>query len=333
MSLEHQEACVESFGLFRKVVANLDSDNWFRRPAELLLVGAFKWDGFRPFVGDPTDLLHFLRRCLLDQEGGLVRDELIEQIMFALGEAPGDEVGEGLAKLDFTEPLFFNGLCHALRNDAPHRLRRATVTFLRHLDTQLFGTNGTFTEGRATKLVSRWSTSVYESLKTSKQPLLVRASLTTLLGLLDSPFWRKCIPDERWDLLRYLNGIDDELMPPSAYRCFRNQSIIPHLLELQERGVNAFTPWIAFMWARYPDLSKGVATQLGHTTWGVAYSLSKSTVAFYASTMDGEIERVRGEINSHHSWSFEEAIVRLRARRGALQLARQELARIERIAG
>ena len=67
------------------MVATVDSDNWFWHPAELLLVSAFKWNQFRPFVEDPAGLLDFLWRCLLDQEKGLVRDQPIEQIMFALG--------------------------------------------------------------------------------------------------------------------------------------------------------------------------------------------------------------------------------------------------------
>jgi len=331
MDLKHKVACVESLELFRAIAVIVDSDNWFWRPAELSLVGAFKWNGFRPLVGDPTDLLHFLRRCLLDQKAGLARDCPIEQIMFALGGAPADEISEGLGKFNFTEPLLFNGLCHALRKDAPYRLRRATVAFLRHLDTQLFDTDATFTEEQASTLVSRWSTSAAESLDVSEHSLLIRASVTTLLGLLDSPFWRKFIPDERWDILQHLNAIDDDLIPSSLYRCLKNSTIIPHFLKLGERGVGAFTLWIALMWAKYPDLSDEVKTQLGRTTRGVAYSPSKGTIAFYASVMDGEMERVRRKINSHNSWSFEEVVVGLRARRDALQLARQELAQIQGI--
>lgn len=331
VGLKHKVACVESLELFRTVVGIVDSDNWFWRPAELLLTGAFKWNGFRPFVGDPTDLLHFLRRCFEDQMAHIARDGPIEQIMFALGGAPADEISEGLEKFSFTEPLFFNGLCHALRKDAPYRLRRATVAFLRHLDTQLFNTDATFTEERAATLVSRWSTSAAESLDASEHSLLIRASVTTLLGLLDSPFWRKFIPDERWDILQHLDGIDDDLIPSSLYRCLKNPTIIPHFLKLGERGVGAFTLWMALMWAKYPDLSEEVKTQLGQTTRGVAYSPSKGTVAFYASVMDGEMERVRRKINSHNSWSFEEVIVRLRVRRDTLQLARQELAQIQGI--
>ena len=329
--LKDKAACVESFQLFRTMVAVVYSDHRFWRPTELSLVGAFGWNGCRPFVGDPTDLLYFLRRCFSDQEQGLVRDKPIEQIMFALGGAPPDEISGGLSMADFTEPLLFNGLCRALRNCAPYRLRRATVAFLRHLDTQLFDTNTRFTEDQATELVSGWSASARESLDRSKHPLLVQATVTTLLGLLDSPFWRKFIPDEHWDILQHLHGIDDELLPRPLYRCLKNVTIIPHLLELLERGVSAFTLWVALMWAKHPNLSEEVKTQLGNTTEGVAHSTSKSTVAFYASVMDEEIERLRRKISSHHSWSLSEDIVKLRERRDMLQLARQDLARIQRI--
>ena len=328
MDLKHKTACVGSFQLFRMVAATVDSDNWLWRPAELLLVGAFGWNSFRPPVGDPTDLLSFLRCCFSDQEvKGLARDEPIEQIMFALGGAPAGEIREGLAKVDFTEPLLFDGLCHALRNGAPYRLRRATVAFLGHLDTQLFDTSKTFTEEQATRFISGWSASTRESLSVSKHRLLVQASVTTLLGLLNSQFWRKFIPDEHWDTLRHLYGIDDEMIPPPLYRCLRNTTIIPHLLKLSERGVVAFTFWMALMWARYPDLSEEVKDQLRHTTEGVSHGPStKNTVAFYASVMDGEMERIGRKINSSHSWSLEAVTVRLRERRDALRSARQKLA-------
>jgi len=85
VDLKHKVVCAESFELFRTIVATTNSDNWFWRPAELLLVGAFKWNRFRSFFGDPADLLNSSRRCFLDQENGLLRDEPIGQIIFALG--------------------------------------------------------------------------------------------------------------------------------------------------------------------------------------------------------------------------------------------------------
>ena len=94
----------------------MDPNNWFWRPGELLLAGAFKWNGFWPFVGDSADLLNFLRGCLLDQGMGLVRDESIEQIMFALGGVPEGEISAGLAKVGFSEPLFFKGLYTTLQD-------------------------------------------------------------------------------------------------------------------------------------------------------------------------------------------------------------------------
>lgn len=275
----------------------------------------------------------FLRRCFLDQEMGHVRDKPIEQLMFALGGAPENEISAGLARVDFSGPPFFNGLCRALRNGVPYRLRRATVAPLRHLDAQLFRANTTITREHATTLVSNWSSSAPESLHVSEHPLLVQASATTLLGFLNSPFWRTVIPDECWDILKYFNKIDDESVPSAAYRCFENPTVIPYVLELRKRGVvGAFTLWMAISWAKYPDLSEEVITLLKETSEGVAHSLSKSTVAFYASVMDGEMERIGRKLDSHHPWSFEKGIVKLRARRDALRLARQELGRIQRTA-
>jgi len=140
-------------------MATVESDNWLWCPAELLTFGAFKWHMESPFVGDPTELVDFLRHCLLEQEHGIVQGEPIERVMLALAGITADELGGGLSGVDFTEPLFFNGICSALRKDAPYPLRRATATFFCHLDAQFFDTKKTFGKDQATKLVPRWSIS------------------------------------------------------------------------------------------------------------------------------------------------------------------------------
>jgi hypothetical protein len=329
--LKQRELCAESYKLFRTVMAAVESDNWLWKPAELLMVGAFKWNAELPPVGDPAELVDLLRHCLLEQEAqGLVRDEPIEHIMLALGGAT-DKIGEGLARVDFTEPLFINGICHALRKDAPYRLRRATVAFLRHLDAQFFNANKTFDKEQSTELVSKWSTSAKESWDKDLTQVLAEALVTTLMGLLDSPFWRDHIPKERWDILRLISGLGGKL-PRSLYRCFKNLTIIPHLREMRmrDRGSDVYTQWVAIMWMKYPDLSEEVKTQLMKTTKEIAGGPSKNDISTYLSLLDNEIERDRNRIGAHASWSFEEDVVKSRKRHDTLLLARQMLAGVQK---
>ena len=328
--LKHEMLCVESYKTFRTVMASVESDNWLWHPAELLMLGAFKWHMEPPFVGDPADLVHFLRHCLLERERGLVRDEAIERIMLALAGATADELGGGLSRVDFTEPLFLNGICHALRRDAPYRLRRATVAFLRHLDAQLFDPNQTFDEDQATELVSGWSVSARESWDKGLNSVVAEALVTTLAGLLDSPFWREHIPSERWDILRIIGSLDSKI-PSSLYRCFKNLTVIPYLREMRMRGrdPSAFTQWVAIMWMKYPDLSEEVKTQLKKTTKEIS-GAPRNDISAYLSLLEAEIERDQKRIGACSSWSFEEDAVKSRARHDTLLLARQILTGIHK---
>ena len=320
--LKQKMLCVESYQVLRAVMVNVESNVWLWRPAELLLFGAFKWHMEPPPIGDPADLMHFLKHCLLEQKRGLDQDEPIERIMLALGGATADELGNGLESFDFTEPLFLDGICHALRKGAPYQLRRATVAFLRHLDAQIFDTNKTFNKKQAIELVSRWSVSAKESWDKTLNPVLAEALVTVLMGLLDSPFWRELIPEDLWDILRIIGSLDGNL-PRSLHRCFKNLAIIPHL-QMHGRGSGAFTQWVAIMWMKYPDLSEEVKTQLTETTKEMA-GLPINDISTYLTLLEGEVERDKKRIGAHSSWSFEEEVVRLRARHDTLLSARRIL--------
>ena len=324
--LKQEMLCVESYKVFRTVMANVtEPDSWLWRPAELLMVGAFKWQMEPLFIGDPAELVNFLRHCLSEQGRGHNRDEPIERIMLALAGATVDKLGDGLTRIDFTEPLLLNGIRDALREEAPYRLRRATVTFLRHLDAQLFDTNRIFSEEQATTLVSRWSISAKESWGKGLNPLLAEALVTTLMGLLDSPFWREYIPRERWDILQIIGAIGGNL-PRSLHRCFKNLTIIPHLREMDrdDSGSGVFTQWVAIMWMKYPDLSEEVKIQLMKVTKEIA-GWPENDISAYLTLLEGEIKRDEGRIGAHSSWSFEEDAVRSRTRHKTLLSARRIL--------
>ena len=331
MHLKHEVLCAESYKLFLAIMDTVDSDDWLWGPAELSLIGAFKWKTTRPLVGDSASLLRFLAHCFSEEQGkGTVMDIPVERVMLALAGAPTEVINDGLARVDFTQPLFFNGICHALRDGAPYRLRRATVTFLRHLDAQLFNANGPLSEDQANTLVPRWSASAHESWETEQGAPLAEALLATLMGMLDSPFWREHIPQERWSILTLLGGMDEENMPPSFYRCVKNSTIIPHLKEAYDDGPNVLAQWIAVLWAKYPDLSEEVRLQLEETTKTVVNGPSKRNLSSYLSLVEGQAQQIWDRINSHASWSFGEDVARLRERHSSLRFARGVLIGIQK---
>lgn len=328
--LKQETLCVESYKLFLAIMTTVDSDDWLWDPAELSLIGAFKWKSTRPFVGDPASLLRFLTRSLSEQENGAVQDVPVERVMLALAGAPAEVISEGLAKVDFTQPLFFDGICHALRDDAPYRLRRATVTFLRHLDMQFFSSSKTFSKDQVDAFVPRWSASAHESWQTEEGGLLAQALVGTFMGMLNSPFWQEHIPRERWSVLALLGGMSEENTPPSFYRCAKNLTIIPHLKMGYNRGSNVLHQWVAVLWAKYPDLSEEVRSQLEETTKEIANGPFKHYIPSYLTIVEGQEKITWDRVNSHASWSFGDGVARLRERHASLRSARGALTRIQK---
>ena len=329
--LKQEKLCVESYQLFLTIMANVESDDWLWRPAELSLIGAFQWGIPRPHVGDPASLIRFLEHCLIEQARDIGVDDSVERTMLALAGAPAEVVGDGIARVDFTQPLFFNGICHALRNGAPYPLRRATVTFLRHLDAQLFDHNKTFTMDQVNSFISGWSSSAHETMEKENGRFLTESLFGMLMGLLDSPFWREHIPQDRWCILTLLGGMTEERIPPSFYRCVKNPTIVPYLKQVDPHGVNVLAQWAAILWAKYPDLSQGVRSQVENETRNMASGQSsKDNLSSYLTIVEGQIQLLRDRIKSH-AWSFGEDVAELRKRLDSLRAARGTLIAIQKI--
>ena len=329
--LKHETLCIESYRLFLTIMDTVDSNKaWLWHPAALSLIGAFKWKVARPHVEKPASLMRFLTHCLSEEEKGVVLDLPVERMMLALAGAPTEVIQDAIAGVDFTHPLFFNGICRALRSGAPYLLRRATVTFLRHLDKQLFNTNNIFSEGQVREFIAGWSSSAGESWGTDHGRLLAEALFGTLMGMLDSPFWRGHIPQDRWSILTLLGGMDEGQIPPSFYRCAKNPAIIHHL-ETYIHGPNILAQWAAILWAKYPDLSEEVKLQLENSTKRISAGPSAHTISSYLAIVDGQIEQTKARINSHTSWSFGDDVARLRTRHATLLFARGVLKGIQNI--
>lgn len=326
--LRNWTVCSESYKLFRTTMVSVENDALLWYPAELLLRGAFKWDERLALVRDPSALLRFLEYSLLQQSNqNNDRDESISNIFCALAAFSGEELKRGLANVDFTQPLYIGGLCHALRENAPYRLRRATVALLRHLEIQICAQDKTYLAKQAEEFASGWSSSARESWDKKQNPVLREAIISTLMGLLDSPFWREYIPNERWDFLELIRGEDERTLPPPFYRCIRNKAVLPHLKRVLNQS--ALVTWIAILWTKYPDVPGPVRKQLEIETREMARtSGGKGTVRHYASILDREMERVERQIKAFNPWSFNDAVGVLNSQLEELKEARKELGKI-----
>jgi hypothetical protein len=328
--LKYDKACDGNYALFRSIMGTVHTDHWLWYPAQLSFTGAFGWDVSLPSIGDPKEMLGFLEHCLATQEPGVVQDYPIERVFCALGFSANEEDWRRSREIiDFSQPQFINGFCRALRRGASYLLRRSTVFILPHLDEQLFVTGSKIllpSPIQAETLVNGWCSAVTVALKEKPTDPLKRSAVTTLFSLIDSPFWRKYIPGERLTILTYASVIDDELPDPFR-RCLQNPAILPYLKGANQ-GMSIL--WVLIQWVNVFHLSEDIKAQLESTTAEAWARGRRGDPAAFISTMDKEMARLEGEIQTHDPWSFETRVEELRSRLEELQEARGRLVKIKR---
>ncbi|KAF9779539.1 hypothetical protein BJ322DRAFT_1214173, partial [Thelephora terrestris] len=275
---------VESHNLFLTIIADVESDGWLWGPAKLSLFGAFKWGTSPPPIEDPSSLVRFLKHRLGEQENGINVDVPIERVLLALAGAPAEVMRDGIANVDFTQPLLFEGICRSLRNDVPRLPRRATAAFLLHLDAQFFDTEKTFSDSQVKAFVDGWFSFAQEALEKEPDQSLRTAPFGTSMSLLDSPFWREHTPRNEWHILPLVAGMAEKYIPPLFYRCVKNPI------------------WAAILWTTYPDLSDEVKSQLEELTKGMIIRPSRYLLPTYLTIVEGQIKKIQDRI--HPSSSF-----------------------------
>jgi len=327
--LKYDRVCDGSYALFRSIMKRLHSERWLWHPAQLSFIGAFGWDGSLPPIGDPKEILDFLENCLVAQESGVVQDYPIERVFCALAFSADEEVWRrSLQMVDFSQPRFVNGFCHALRRGAPYLLRRSMVFILPYLDGQLFNPDSKVLPSpkQAKTLVADWSSAVMVSLKQKPTDRLKKSAVTTLFSLMDSPFWREHIPAERLTILEHASLFGDEVPDPFR-RCLQNPDVLTYLKET-DRGMSIL--WVLIQWANYFHLSEDIKAGLETATVGAWAWGRRGEPAAFVSIMDTEISRLEREVQTYDPWSFEERAVTLRTRLEDLQVARGKLAKIKK---
>jgi len=327
--LKYDKVCDGSYALFRSIMERLHSEHWLRDSVQLSFIGAFGWDGSLPPVGDPKGILEFLEHCLAAQESGVVQDHPIERVFCALAFSADEEVWRrSLQMVDFSQPRFVNGFCHALRRGAPYLLRRSTVFILPYLDEQLFNPDSGVPPSpeQARTLVIGWSSAVAAALKQKPTDRLKKSAVTTLFSLMDSPFWRKHIPAERLTILEHASLIGDEVPDPFR-RCLQNPDVLTYLKET-DRGMSIL--WVLIQWANFFHLSEDIKGGLETATVGAWAWGRRGEPAAFVSIMDTEISRLEREVQTYDPWSFEARAVTLRTRLEDLRGARKKLVKIKK---
>ena len=327
--LKYDKARDSSYALFRSIMAMVHSEHWLWHPAQLSFIGAFGWDTSLPPVGDPKEILGFLEHCLATQESGIVQDHLIERVFCALGFSTDEEAWRlSLEIVNFSQPRFVNGFCHAFRQGAPYLLRRSTVYILPYLDEQLFKADWRIPPSpeQATALISGWASAVTVSLKEKPTDRLKKSAATTLFSLIDSPFWRKYIPGERLTILEHASVIGDEVPDPFR-RCLQNPDVLEYLKEANQ-GMSIL--WVLIQWANYFHLPENIKARLEPDTVEAWARGRRGDPAAFVSTMDKEITRLQREIETYDSWSFETRVVTLRTRLEDLRGARKKLVKVKK---
>jgi len=268
-------------------------------------MGAVDWDTSLPPVGEPREILDFLKYRLVTHGSGIVQDRPTERVFCALAFSADEEVWRrSLQIVDFSQPLFVTGLCDALRPDASYLLRRSAVLILSYLDEQLFRTDWRIlpSPDDAKALVLDWSFAVVVALERKSKDHLKMSVVTTLFSFMD------------------------EVSDP-FYRCLRNPDILPCL-----KGTNREMSilWVLIQWANYFHLTEDVKTRLESATLEVWARGRRGDPAAFVSTVSKEISRLDREIQAHDQGSFGARVVTLRTRLEDLQEARKRLVKVKK---
>ena len=174
--------------------------------ARFTMHGAYKSDEFLPWVGDPQDVLTFLGHHFeLATQGGRNQDEPIQNALRTLAYASSAITIEALKDFDPTEPAFVRGICHVFQDDRLPQLRRAALFFLPLIGDKWFNTRTPIMDLDQLRLLCADWASAVDGIELTYNAQ--KATLTVLLGMINSPHWRPHIIPNKWKLLEYFTSV------------------------------------------------------------------------------------------------------------------------------
>lgn len=275
------------YGLFRVVVGAPVSPaypvekKW--EDSRLIMRSAYKRKESLPLVGDPRDVLTFLRHNFdLAVKGGENQDELIRDVSCTLVYAFDPAMFKTLKDFDPINPSFVRCLRYAYRNDKSLKLRKAALFFLPLIGDKIFNTPEPIIEhNEMESFCTDWASTV-DSLKLT--PDVQKAVLTVLLGMINSPHWRPHIVPEKWQLLKYFTSVPDNSQP--FRRCIDNQDLIEVVGDMDNPAPSFL--WLMILWLKYEELIPEVRTQLENVTRKVGKGRRRIDLDVYLAGMDSE---------------------------------------------
>ena len=266
------------------------------KPARLSIQGAYTGTKAEvPQVGDPTQMLEFLRYHMSPERWTDVGHHPIHYVFSALTLASNEETHRVLASCGFPDPLFIDTTIKALEDKDPKfkNLRRITIFMLAELDNHLFTTEWAFADPtKASKFVLAWSTSIHEFLGDPTH-CAERAAVKVLLAIAHLPCLRIHLPKERWDLIQHFPYII-KTTPPPLQRCLANTTIIPFLK--QNAKDRALFPWLGMLWMMYHQLTKDVRKQLREETREIVLEQGSFRLEPYLSLFDVSLKSLQTRI-------------------------------------
>ena len=286
--------------------------------------GAYKWDKFLPWVGDPHDILTFLDHHFELAIGGKNQDEPIQNALRALAYASGPVTIEALKHFDPTNPSFVSGICYVFQSDRPFEIRKAALFLLPLIGDEWFNSPHPIMESDQMKsLCVDWASAV-DVIDHSSD--VQEATLATLFGMINSPHWRPHIVADKWKLLEYFPSVPDDSQP--LKRCVDN----PELMDAIRNVANpaAMTLWMKILWLKYKELVPTVQAQLEKVTKEIAQGRKRGDLDMYQTAIEAELTKAENALTQHTTWSTEPIAVALRMKIENLQHAKHGLVSLKR---
>ena len=328
--LPNNDIAEKSYSLFRIIMdspvspAFTTKKKWMA--ARLMMDGAYNWDKFLPWVGDPSHILTFLNHHFeLVTKSDENWEIPIQNSLRAMAYASNEDTVEGLTKFDPTEPLFVRGVCYAFQDDRQFQLRKAALFFLPLVGAGWFNApEPIMDDDRMRKLCIDWASSL-DGIEHTYD--VQKAALAVLFGMINSPHWRPHIVPEKWKLLEYFTSVPDDSQP--LRYCLDNPDLMDDIRDVDYPP--AMVLWLAMLWLKYAELIPVVREQLETATKELVRGSRKCDLDMYLSVVDAEWKKAEEKLAEYNTWSTDPVALGLRKKFDCLRQSKEMLSAIKEL--